>query len=535
MIHLNHYLGTWLGGLNKFDQKSGKIKSFTQKDGLKSHSVQSILGDEENDALWLSTFEGISRFDLKKESFNNFGVQDGIHANQFADGSQLKTSTGLFVFGGSNGITVFDPKEIQNNLTPPKVSITDFKIFNNSVIPGESSILKKPIYETDNIILNYNENDIELNYFAAHFVNPQKNQYAFKLENYEDDWRYVGNQRSAIYPNLPPGDYVFHLKASNNNEVWNEKGISLSINILPPWWRTIWAYIGYSLLFAMGVFVIDRLQRRRLLQKERTASAMKEAELRAVAAEAQAKVIQSENDRKSKELEEARQLQLSMLPKYLPQIPNFDIAVYMKTATEVGGDYYDFSISEDGTMNISIGDATGHGMQAGTLVTIIKGLFTSEANRRGILEFFSDVNRTIKDINMGRLIMAFSLVKLNGKNLQYSCAGMPPMYIYRKESNSIDEIDMQGMPLGSMRNFKYNLYETKLLEGDSVLLLSDGYPELMNGENEQIGYERLQNQFLEIANRTPKEMIEYFKKFGSDWVDRREPDDDVTFVVIKVR
>ncbi len=109
------------------------------------------------------------------------------------------------------------------------------------------------------------------------------------------------------------------------------------------------------------------------------------------------------------------------------------------------------------------------------------------------------------------------------------------MYIYRKESNKIDEIDMQGMPLGAMKNFKYNLYETELIFGDCVLLLSDGYPELANDDNEQIGYERLQNQLLKMANNKPEEIIEYFKNFGSEWLNGKDPDDDVTFVVIKVK
>ncbi len=169
-----------------------------------------------------------------------------------------------------------------------------------------------------------------------------------------------------------------------------------------------------------------------------------------------------------------------MLPKELPKVENLDIAVYMKTATEVGGDYYDFSISEDGTLNVGIGDATGHGMQAGTIVTLLKGLFTSEVSKKELLTFLNDTSNTIKGIELGRLMMAFSLLKINRNHLQFSSAGMPPMYIYRNESKRVEEIDMRGMPLGAIKNFKYNLYETELNTGDCILLLSDGYPELSN-------------------------------------------------------
>ena len=228
---------------------------------------------------------------MKKKTFSNFGVDDGINSNQFADGAALKTSSGLFIFGGSNGMTVFNPNELQNNLIPPKVTIIDFKLFNKSIHPGKNSFLKNPIYETNNLTLNYDENDIELDYFASNFVDPQKNQYAYKLENYEDDWRNVGNQRSAIYPNLPPGDYIFHLKAANNNEIWNDEGVSLNIRIFPPWWKTWWAYALYLFAF-IGMFVgIRKFELDRRNEKENK------------------RLLHIENERKTTELEQAKEIE----------------------------------------------------------------------------------------------------------------------------------------------------------------------------------------------------------------------------------
>jgi serine phosphatase RsbU (regulator of sigma subunit)/ligand-binding sensor domain-containing protein len=513
----NLWIGTWLGGLNKYDQKSGTFEAYTQKDGLRSHSVQGILGDEKNNALWLSTFDGISRFDLKKKTFSNFGVDDGIHSNQFSDGSSLKTSNGLFIFGGSNGITVFNPNEIQNNLIPPKVSITDFKLFNKSILSGKNSPLAKPIYETKNLILNYDENDIELDYFASNYVDPQKNQYAYKLENYEDDWRNVGNQRSAIYPNLPPGDYVFHLKASNNNEVWNDKGVSLNIKILPPWWKTWWAFAIYFFGFVGILGGVRKFELDRRKEKENK------------------KLLQLENERQTKELEEARQLQLSMLPKEIPSLPHLDIAVYMKTATEVGGDYYDFNVGLDGTLTVAIGDATGHGMKAGTIVSMAKALFDSNSSRLDMKTFFVQSSATLKGIGLGRLMMAFMMIKIKNNSLEICNAGMPPLFIYRKKLNSVEEVQINGMPLGAMKNFPYQIKETEVLTGDTILLLSDGLPELKNDRGEQYGYNRVQDSFKKVAEKHPEEIISYLKEEGSRWVNDKEPDDDVTFVVIKVK
>src|SRR5664279_123640 len=163
------WVGTWQGGLSRYNLETKKIKTYTRNDGLPSMSIQAILADEKNNSLWLSTFEGLSRFNLKTEQFSNFSIADGVQGELFADGSFLKTTNGLFAFGGSNGITIFNPEEITKNSLPPRVFLTDLKLFNKSIIPGEKSILKKPVYETDQVTLAYNQNNISLDFIALHY------------------------------------------------------------------------------------------------------------------------------------------------------------------------------------------------------------------------------------------------------------------------------------------------------------------------------------------------------------------------------
>jgi signal transduction histidine kinase/ligand-binding sensor domain-containing protein len=278
------WIGTWGGGLNKYNIKTGKIKYYTMKEGLPSMGIQGILPDEKNKALWLSTFEGISRFSLKEEQFNNFSMEDGIQGRLFADGSYLKTSKGLMLFGGNNGITVFNPNDITRNSTPPKVFITDFKIGDISLFLNKNSLTKDVSNKKQNIVLKFNQNNLSFNYIGIHYANPASNKFAYKLENYDDRWREVGTVRTAFYYNLPPGEYVFRVKAANSNGVWNETGATISFSITPPWWHTWWAYAIYGLLFILIVFSIDRFQRKRLLEKERIMA--KEIEL------AQAKEIE---------------------------------------------------------------------------------------------------------------------------------------------------------------------------------------------------------------------------------------------------
>lgn len=511
------WVGTWQGGLSKYNVETKKIKTYTRNDGLPSMSVQGILEDEDKDALWLSTFDGLSFFNTRSEKFNNFSIADGIQSQLFAESASLKTSQGLFIFGGANGITIFSSNDVNNNSIPPKVFLTDLKLFNKSIIPGDNSILEKPIYETKEIILAHDQNNLSIEFTALHFSNPGKNTTLYRLENFENVWRDAGSQHSAFYPNLSPGEYLFRVKAANNNGVWNEDGASLIIIIKSPWYQTWWAYLLYiigfvSLLGGLRKFELDRRK-----EKENK------------------KFLQLENDRKTKELEEARQLQLSMLPKELPQLPHLDITVYMKTATEVGGDYYDFNVGLDGTLTVAIGDATGHGMKAGTIVSMVKALFSSGGSRMDMKTFFDQSSDALKEIELGRLMMAFMMIKIKLNKIEISNAGMPPLFIYRKQSKAVEEIILNGMPLGAIKNFPYEIKETEISSGDTILLLSDGLPELKNEKNEQYDYDRVKQEFKISAEKDPYEVVEYLKSSASEWSNGIEPDDDVTFVVIKVK
>src|SRR3990172_7918044 len=218
---------------------------------------------------------------------------------------------------------------------------------------------------------------------------------------------------------------------------------------------------------------------------------VKELSERELEQKLRAQKAESENERKTKELEEARQLQLSMLPKELPQLPHLDIAVYMQTATEVGGDYYDFHVGKDGTLTVVIGDATGHGMKAGTMVTAAKSIFNSFVNNQDILFTFQEFTRVIKGMQLSSMSMCLSLLKIKGNKMEMSAAGMPHALLYRSNKMNVEEIALKGMPLVAVNYFPYQTKTTELNSGDTILLLSDGLPELFNGKKEMFGYERV--------------------------------------------
>lgn len=242
---------------------------------------------------------------------------------------------------------------------------------------------------------------------------------------------------------------------------------------------------------------------------------------------------EAENRRKSKELEEARNLQLSLLPDCAPEMKNLDICFDMKTASEVGGDYYDYFLAEDGSIIFAIGDATGHGMKAGILVTIIKSLFLSHVNNLDMHSFFNQCSMTIKKMNLGNLYMAMMLVKIENKKLIASSAGIPGILIYRKISNSIEEFLIKGMPLGAFNTFAYQTIETNLENGDIVLLMTDGLAEQFNIDGEEFDFPRIKDVFLKNVELSPDEIVQQMFKAGNDWRKKQIQNDDITFVAIK--
>lgn len=251
--------------------------------------------------------------------------------------------------------------------------------------------------------------------------------------------------------------------------------------------------------------------------------------------EIERRLLEAENSRKGEELEDARLFQLSLLPKKLPAHPQLDIGVFMKTATEVGGDYYDFQLTPGGVLTTAIGDATGHGARAGTMVTVIKSLFTAEAEDSGLSEFLDNASRSIRKMDLGRMAMALTLVRIEDGFLQVAAAGMPPVLIHRAESQTVEEVAVEGVPLGSMAQYRYRERRVHLAAGDTVLLMSDGFPELPNYKSEPLGYAAVHDLFQRSATEAPRELIAGLAAAAESWSGEADPSDDITFVALQVK
>jgi ligand-binding sensor domain-containing protein/two-component sensor histidine kinase len=266
------WFGTYGGGLNKFSvEKDGNERfiSYTTEDGLTSNIIYNIQGDNEG-KLWLSTDNGLSMFDPAKGIFRNFDVSDGLQGNQFFWGAGFRGMNGELFFGGTNGFNLFNPKELRSNNHIPPVVITNFQIFNKPVeINIEDSPLKKSITLTNEIELSYSQNVFSFEFAALDYTVPGKNHYAYMMEGFDGDWIFSDKRRFVTYTNLDPGEYIFRVKGSNNDGIWNEKGTAVVIKILPPLWRTWWFISLAVILIGVIIALIIYSRVKHLLDIER--------------------------------------------------------------------------------------------------------------------------------------------------------------------------------------------------------------------------------------------------------------------------
>lgn len=258
------WVGTW-AGLDLFDYNSGEFSHITKNDGLPDSRIVEIISDFQGN-LWLSTQMGLSRLQFLGNGLNivNYSISHGIQGNEFNVNAKFRSKSGELYFGGTNGFNHFDPSEIHINNYAPPVLVTDFQIFNKSQFPGipfdGRIVLNKDISVTDTIFLRYSDKVISFGFSALSFSNQKNNKFKYMMEGIDKGWVETNAERRfASYTNLEPGEYKFHVKASNNDRLWNEHGKTLNIIVAPPFWKTWWAYIAYFIILIMMIIGIRRI------------------------------------------------------------------------------------------------------------------------------------------------------------------------------------------------------------------------------------------------------------------------------------
>jgi len=374
------------------------------------------------------------------------------------------------------------------------------------------SALIRGVFANDNKIplspgtLPFSKNNLRFEVAYPIFGNETKTTFSYWLEGQDSTWSSFVSDYKKEYTNLKEGNYTFHVRAKDASGEVSKHGV-VEFKINPPWYKTIWAYGLYLLTLLFCFIQFGKFQAKKSL-------------------------IQAENERKNSELAAAKDLQERLLPKNLPVIENLDIAGYLRTSTEVGGDYYDFFEQNDGSLYVICGDATGHGTPSGMLVSITKagliGLPPMEPK-----EMLHELNRVVKKVDLGILRMSLNIAHIKGNQLTLSSAGMPPYFIFRADSKNTEEIQLSGVPLGSFNNVRYDQVITSFNVGDILVIISDGLPEAPNLEGELFDYLKLQNLISTYGNFSAEEIIKQLMVEADQWLAGKHNPDDITLVVVK--
>ena len=338
------------------------------------------------------------------------------------------------------------------------------------------------------------------------FNKEENNQYRVFLEGQDEQWTAWNSNSERSYTNLGVGDFNFLIQAKDTSG--NESEIvSYPFVINPPFYRTYYAWALYLIILVLFIFIFNKIMTKRLLSRQ-------------------------DNKRKADELQEAKEMQENMLPKIFPKSEHFEISAGLITSTEVGGDYYDFFESDKGEVFAVCGDATGHGTTSGMMVSIIKSALNSLPSLP-VNKILEELNRIVKKIDLKRIKMSLAISQIKKDKIIMSAAAMPPIYFYNAKSKECEEILIQGIPLGGLKNETYLSLTKDFNKNDIVVMLSDGLPEAVNKKNEMYDYDRLKDFILQNISKSADEIKDLLLNELNKWMDGIVPEDDVTFVVVK--
>jgi serine phosphatase RsbU (regulator of sigma subunit)/ligand-binding sensor domain-containing protein len=502
------WIGTWGGGLDKFDKATGRFAHFTEKDGLPNGVIYGILGDPalRDGNLWLSTNNGLSEFNPHAKAFRNYNADDGLQSNEFNQGASFKNKNGEMFFGGINGFNRFYPEKVKNNPHAPPIVLTAFKKFDKLVK------LDTSIAEIKRIKLSYRDNFFSFAFAALDYTNPEKNQYAYKLEGFDEDWIYCGTRRYASYTNLDGGTYVFRVKGANSDGVWNERGIALHVIVTPPFWKTWWFVSLSTLLLAFLGYGIYRHKLHDDLEKARIASEQKAA----------------------------HDMQMGLMPANDPVVDGFDVSGVCKPAEAVGGDFFDyFWLDDEKTkFGIALVDVSDKAMKGALTAVMTSGMVNSEAGySQSPSIILQKINTALyrKTERNAFTTMSLAVLDTEKQAMTFANAGMTEPLLCRNGKTHYCKVGGMRLPLGIKRKVLYDEVTVQLQAGDLIAFYTDGLPEAMNAQQEQFDLQRLEASLSRLsqtarAAHVVKMLLQEVERFCGE----SKPHDDMTLVVVRV-
>ena len=452
--------------------------------------------------------------DGNNNNLRNINDEDGLDVDNFLDNGLSFYDDFLYVFSEKN-IQKIDFYNLFIDYENPIISLTSSILIDENYDEKSLNIIDSTINLTNDIT------NIELTVSSPSFYKTDNTQLFYKLEPLNESWINLGSNRKVIIQSsgfsksnfaenkllLPYGDYKLRIKSTNSSGIESSNQLEYIVSVTPPWYLTIYAIIGYIIFIASSIYFYVKFN------QERTKKLM-------------------EDKRKEEELEEAHNLQMGLLAKEKPKRDDLDISTYIKCATEVGGDYYDFIEFEDGSLLVICGDATGHGTASGMMVSITKaGLLGIDSKDPNYI--MKTLNKIIKKVDIGRLRMSLNLAHFQNGSIKLTSAAMPPIYHFEKKNNKVDEIQISNLPLGGLMTEDFTVLDKKFSKGDVIVMISDGLPEAPNKTGDLLDYEAVKNCVEKNSLKSAEEIKDELVKLSDNWLDGIHNPDDITIVVCK--
>ncbi|MCU0453740.1 MAG: SpoIIE family protein phosphatase [Bacteroidetes bacterium] len=497
------WAATWGAGISILDRDRQHWLTYDESHGLPSNSIYGFLEDASG-RMWMSSNNGLIRFDPRSQAFRNYGVADGLQSIEFDAGAFTKTRKGEMIFGGINGINIFYPEEITDNAYVPPVVLTSVRVLN------EEWRFDRPVWDVTQLELGPGDNVVAFQFAALDFTAPERNRYQYRMEGVDEDWLTADPQvRTAQYTTLPPGQYTFRVRASNNDGRWNDAGLVLTVVVRPPWWSTLWfrSLIVLTALAAGFVTVRSRVRDARI----------------------------------AAELHAAHDAQMSIMPHEPLRSAVLEVAGQCVPANEVGGDFFDYRwMDPDKTQAVvMVGDVSGKAMKAAMTAIMTSGALSAEVlKEKPVAEVLTNVNPFVFEKTERKVFVAASLVQIDGrkKTLRFSNAGLIDPMVWRE--GVVRSLKATGLrhPLGMVRDTVYEEQKSTLRPGDIVVLVSDGVTEARRRDGTFYGEERLVAllERKDLSGLGAAEVVAMILKAVHDFAERTGQHDDMTVVVAKV-
>ncbi len=537
-LHQDHRGNIWIGtvgGLNKYNPETRQMQTFTEKDGLPNNLIYAILEDQRGN-LWMSTNKGLSKMNISSGQITNYGIYDGLQNYEFNHLAAYQASDGEMFFGGISGLNAFYPDSIDQSTYIPNIEITSAEVITNN---------KKQTYNllgADTLRLPYNNNLLTVEFVSLDMVSPPSSQYAYQLRGAENEWVDIGTRRYATFSNLPPGEYAFKVRGTNNNRLWSKQPEQLHLVVSTPLWRTRWAFMAYGL---SGILLILLIIRWRTNSLRKANQHLKEREVIAQQVAKQKEELSIKNKNITDSLLYAKRIQESLLPSdYTFKNLLHDSFILYKPKDIVSGDFYWINEVDD-KLFVAVVDCTGHGVPGAFMSIIGVEMLDNITNEQRVTradQILYDLNKAISmtlsnDDQQGKSIrdgMDIALCVIDKRNKELEFAGaFRPIYLLR--DNKIEEIKGDRFSVGmledSMTGENISRRRFPLREDDMIYLFTDGYADQFGGpDGKKYKYRRFRHLLLTIHQLPLEQQKMYLNKSIEEWMGDQEQIDDILIV-----